>query len=107
MMDGFLDPHFINMIEPKLEKSRFTRVDADVIDKLIEKEDSFPSKLSENEQKDLKEIFTDNIDKDKFTVQLENMSETDLPILITQNEFMRRFQDMGKNCRSEKHVRTI
>jgi molecular chaperone HtpG len=96
MMDGFLDPHFINMIEPKLEKSRFTRVDADVIDKLIEKEDSFPSKLSENEQKDLKEIFTDNIDKENFTVQLENMSETDLPILITQNEFMRRFQDMEK-----------
>lgn len=96
IMDSFLDPHFINLIEPKLEKSRFTRVDADVIDKLIEKEDSFPSKLSEDEQKNVKEIFTDNIDKDKFTVQLENMSETDLPILITQNEFMRRFQDMEK-----------
>jgi molecular chaperone HtpG len=55
MMDGFLDPHFINMIEPKLEKSSFSRVDADVIEKLIEKEDFFPSKLSENEQKNLKE----------------------------------------------------
>jgi len=96
MMDGFLDPHFINMIEPKLEKSSFSRVDADVIEKLIEKEDFFPSKLSENEQKNLKEIFTDNIDKEKFTVKLENMSETDLPILITQDEFMRRFQDMEK-----------
>jgi len=96
MMDGFLDPHFINMIEPKLEKSSFSRVDADVIEKLIEKEDFFPSKLSENEQKNLKDIFTDNIDKDKFTVKLENMSETDLPILITQDEFMRRFQDMEK-----------
>ncbi len=96
MMDGFLDPHFINMIEPKLEKSSFSRVDADVIEKLIEKEDFFPSKLSDNEQKNLKEIFTDNIDKEKFTVKLENMSETDLPILITQDEFMRRFQDMEK-----------
>ncbi len=96
MMDGFLDPHFINMIEPKLEKSSFSRVDADVIEKLIEKEDFFPSKLSENEQKNLKDIFTDNIDKEKFTVKLENMSETDLPILITQDEFMRRFQDMEK-----------
>ena len=96
MMDGFLDTHFINMLETKFEKSRFTRVDADIIDKLIEKDEIQPSKLSEDEQKKLKEVFEENIDKGRFSVQIENLSESDLPIMITQNEFMRRFQDMEK-----------
>ena len=97
LMDGFLDIHFVNMLESKLENSRFARVDADVIDKLIQKEEgSGISKLSEKEQEMLKEIFESNINKDKFMVQLENMSENDLPIIITQNEFTRRFQDLEK-----------
>ncbi len=96
LMDGFLDIHFINLLESKFEQSRFTRVDADVTDKLIEKEESSVSKLSEKEQEALKEIFETNINKEKFVVQLENLSETDLPIIITQNEFTRRFQDMEK-----------
>jgi len=96
LMNGFLDIHFINMLESKLENSRFTRVDADVIDKLIEKEESSLSKLSEKEQESLKEVFEANINKDKFMVQLENLNETDLPMIITQNEFTRRFQDMEK-----------
>ncbi|MBQ7489303.1 MAG: molecular chaperone HtpG [Bacteroidales bacterium] len=96
LLDGFLDTHFINMLEPKLEKSRFTRVDADVIDKLIEKDEIQPSKLSESDSAKVKEIFENNVEKEKYTVQLENLSETDIPVMITQNEFMRRFQDMQK-----------
>jgi len=96
LMDGPLDTHFINMLEPKLEKSKFVRVDADIIDKLIEKDEIQPAKLSEKEQEKLKNLFSEIIDKEKFSIQLENLSETDLPIMITQNEFMRRFQDMEK-----------
>lgn len=97
LLDSFLDAHTINMLEAKNEKIRFTRVDADVIDKLIEKKDDVhPSKLSDDEQKNLKEFFTKNIDEQKFSVLVENLSESDLPILITQNEFMRRYKDMEK-----------
>ena len=96
LMDGFLDTHFINLLEQKLEKCRFARVDADTIDRLIEKDEPTPSKLSDEEQKTLKEVFEGIVDKDKFMVQIANLSETDLPIMITQNEFMRRFQDMEK-----------
>ncbi len=96
LMDGFLDTHFINLLEQKLEKCRFARVDADTIDRLIEKDEPTPAKLSDEEQKTLKEVFEGIVDKDKFMVQIANLSETDLPIMITQNEFMRRFQDMEK-----------
>ena len=96
LMDGFLDTHFINLLEQKLEKSRFARVDADTIDRLIEKDEPTPAKLSDKEQETLKGVFEGIVDKDKFMVQIANLSETDLPIMITQNEFMRRFQDMEK-----------
>lgn len=96
LMDGFLDTHFINLMEQKLEKSRFARVDADIIDRLIEKDEAMPAKLSDKEQESLKGVFEGIVDKDKFMVQIANLSESDLPILITQNEFMRRFQDMEK-----------
>jgi molecular chaperone HtpG len=96
LFDGFLDTHFINMLEQKLEKSRFTRVDADIIDKLIEKDEVHVSKLSEEETKKLKEIFDNSVEKEKFTVAVESLSETDLPIMLTRNEFMRRYQDMEK-----------
>lgn len=95
-MDGFLDTHFINMLEQKVEKVRFNRVDADVIDKLIEKDDVTVSKLSETETTQLKEIFDNNIEKGKFSVIIESLSETDLPVMITRSEFMRRYQDMEK-----------
>lgn len=96
LMDSILDAHFINMLEQKLEKSKFARVDADVIDKLIEKEDSLISKLSEEERKKLSEIFENSVEKEKFTVVVESLSDTDLPVMIMQNEFMRRFQDMER-----------
>jgi molecular chaperone HtpG len=71
-------------------------VDADIIDKLIEKDDAQVSKLSEEENKQLKELFDNSVDKEKFTVKIEPLSETDLPIMLTKNEFMRRYQDMEK-----------
>jgi len=96
LFDGFLDTHFVNMLEQKFEKTRFTRVDADVIDKLIQKDEVQVSKLSEEETKKLKELFDNSIEKEKFTVTVESLSETDLPVMLTRNEFMRRYQDMEK-----------
>ena len=97
LMTGFLDTHFINMLEQKLEKVRFTRVDANVVDKLIEKEeDAHVSKLSEDQQKQLKEYFEKQVDAKLFTPEVDSLSETDLPVMVTQNEFMRRFKDMEK-----------
>ena len=97
LMSGFLDAHFINMLEQKLEKVRFTRVDANVVDKLIEKEDNAPvSKLSDDQQKQLKELFEKQVDATLFTPEVDSLSETDLPVMVTQNEFMRRFKDMEK-----------
>ncbi len=96
LMDGFLDTHFINLLEQKLEKSRFTRVDADVVDKLIQKEETMVSKLSETETTKLKEVYDQMVEKEKFSVVIENLSDTDLPVLITRNEFMRRYMDMER-----------
>lgn len=97
LMDGFFDAHVINMLEQKNEKLRFTRVDADIVEKLIEKEnEACPAKLSDEQQNSLKELFAKDVDSQKFTVMVDNLSETDMPVLITQNEFMRRFKDMEK-----------
>lgn len=95
LLDGILDAHFINALEQKLDKTRFTRVDADTIEKLIKKEDALPSKLSDDQQKTVKELFEKQIDTKKFTIMFESLSEGDSPLLITQNEFMRRFRDMS------------
>ncbi len=94
-MDGHLDNHFINHLEQKLENCSFVRVDADTIDKLIKKEEPIPSKLSETETDELRVVFQGQVDNN-FTVVFESLSETDLPIIITQPEFMRRMKDMSK-----------
>ena len=96
LMDGALDIHFINLLEQTLEKIKFIRVDADVADKLIEKGETLVAKLSEDQQKELKSIFEESVDKEKFTVLLENLSETDSPVGITHPEFLRRWADMQK-----------
>ena len=96
LLDGILDVHFINFLEQKKEKISFARIDADVMDKLIQKEEALPSKFSEEEQKKIKELFEKQVPADKFTVILENMQENDLPIYITKQEFMRRWNDMQK-----------
>ena len=94
VMDGVLDNHFINSLEQKLTDTSFKRVDSDSIDKLIQKEEALPSKLDETQKETLKKVIEKNIDTKTFTLSFENMSESDMPFLITQNEFMRRMKDM-------------
>lgn len=96
LMDGILDNHFVNLMEQKLSDSRFVRIDSDVIDKLIPKDEVIPSKLNEEETKTLKEMVEGQIDKQKFNVVMESLNETDSPLTITQNEFMRRMKEMSE-----------
>lgn len=97
VMDGQLDAHFINSIETKLDGKKFTRIDADVIDKLIAKEDGFESKLSSEEEANLRPVFESQLPKETtILVSFEALAETTNPTLITQNEFMRRMKDMSK-----------
>lgn len=95
VMDGPIDNHFVNTLEQKFENSAFVRVDSDVVDKLIKKEDALPSKLTEEEQNKIKPVFDEVVGKDNFTIVFESLSETDLPLQITRPEFMRRMKDMS------------
>jgi molecular chaperone HtpG len=95
LMDTPLDSHLVSRLEQSNEKLKFTRVDADTIDKLINKEEAQPSKLSEEEQTSLKPIFEGQVETGKFTVTFESLSETDQPVIITRPEFMRRMKDMS------------
>lgn len=96
LMDGVLDNHFINAIEQKFENTTFVRVDADTIDNLIKKSDEkIPSKLDDKQKDALKPVFEKAVDKTKFTVTFDNLSENDMPVMITQPEFMRRMKDMS------------
>ncbi len=92
VMDSPLDSHLITKLEQKLEVS-FARLDADTLDKLIAKEEEMPSKLSDEEKEKVKPVFEASIDKNKFTVQFENLSETDKPVSVTQSEFVRRMKE--------------
>ncbi|MDD3737981.1 MAG: molecular chaperone HtpG [Lentimicrobiaceae bacterium] len=96
IMDGLLDSHFINTLEQKLEKVNFVRVDSEITDKLIDKDEKAPSKLSDDEKKKLSELFEKHVNKEQYNVQVEDMSETDFPVTITQSEFMRRMKDMAE-----------
>ena len=95
LMDSVLTPHFVNLLEQKFEKSRFVRVDSDVVEKLIPHEDNIPEKLSKEEQEKLKPIIENEIDKQKYTVQMESLESDDQPMIITQSEFMRRYKEMS------------
>ncbi len=95
LLDGPIDNHYVNMLEQKFENSSFARIDSNTIDKLIDKEDSITSKLTEEEQKKVQEIIEANIDKERFTVVFESLSETELPMMIIQPEVMRRMKDMS------------
>ena len=96
-MSGQLDTHFINFLEQKLENSHFSRVDADVIDKLIQKEDQQETQLSEEEQEQLSTILKSQLpDIGNFTVTFEPLGEEEDPLTITQSEFMRRMKDMAE-----------
>ena len=95
VMDSILDSHFVNLLERKFEQTRFVRVDSDVVEKLIPKEDSIPEKLSAEEKDKLKPIIEKEVDTKKITVLLESLEESDQPMVITQNEFMRRYKEMS------------
>ncbi len=95
VFDSPIDSHYINQLESKLKDTSFVRVDADTIDKLIKKEEAQPSKLSDEEQKQLQPIVEGVVPKEKFIVMFESLSEKDAPMLITKPEFMRRMKDMS------------
>ena len=94
-MDGVIDSHFVNFLEYKLENTSFVRVDADTADNLIKKEDKRPILISEEEQNAIKELTEKAVEKEKYFVQLEGLSELDAPALITRPEFMRRMKEMA------------
>ncbi len=94
-MDGQLDNHFINHMEMKMEKVNWKRVDADVLDKLIDKDEKKESVLSETEQTNVKELFDKAINNKAFSVNVEAMATDDMPVVITLPEFMRRMKDMS------------
>ncbi len=96
LMDGQLDVHYINMLEQKLEKSRFVRVDSDIIDNLIQKEDAKEVTLTDKQKEGLNEAFTSQLpklDKVNFSVDYKALGQSAQPIQITQNEVMRRMKD--------------
>ncbi|MBI2280807.1 MAG: molecular chaperone HtpG [Bacteroidetes bacterium] len=96
ILNSPLSSHLVGKLEQQVEKSTFTRVDADTIDKLINKNEEIPSKLSDAEKETLKPVIEEVISKEKFTVQFESMNETDQPMTIVQPEFMRRMKEMSK-----------
>jgi molecular chaperone HtpG len=97
LLDGQLDVHLINHLESKFKESRFVRVDADVVDKLIEKEETRHSKLAEEQKEDLKSVFNVKVkSKELYNVVFESLDENDAPVIITQSEFMRRMKEMAQ-----------
>ena len=96
LMDCQLDSHFVNLLEAKIENTRFARVDSDSIDNLIPKEDKIKPELSEKEQEELSTIFTSVLPKgNEYLVHADNLGAAAAPILITQSEFMRRYREMS------------
>ena len=99
LLDGQLDVPTIQTLEQKFEKSRFTRVDSDIIDRLIVKSDAPKSNLSEEQSDNLSAVFRTQlpkIDKTEFMVQVDALGAEARPVVITQNEYMRRMKDMSK-----------
>ena len=96
LMDCQLDSHFVNLLEMKLENTRFARVDSDSIDNLIPLEEKIRPELAEEEKSDLNVIFQSVLPKEnQYYVQADNLGENAAPILITQSEFMRRYREMS------------
>jgi molecular chaperone HtpG len=97
LMNSPIDTHFIHQLEMKLEKTSLKRVDADVIDKLIVKEDAAKHELTEDETKKLKSIFEKAIGKpDSYKVEVESQQADAMPVTITMEEWMRRMKDMSR-----------
>ena len=99
LLDGQLDVPAIQMLEQKFEKSRFTRVDSDIIDRLIVKDDAPKSNLTEDESANLSQVFRSQMpkmEKTEFMVEVQSLGEQQRPVVITQNEWMRRMKEMSR-----------
>lgn len=97
MMDGHLDTHFLNHLETKFKDSRFARVDSDIVDKLILKEDLAATDLSAQEEQELTTVFQSQLPGGtNFMVSFENLGENEQPVLITQSEWTRRMKEMSE-----------
>lgn len=96
LLDSPIVAHLIQKLEGENEKIRFSRVDADSMDKLIQKDENQISKLSEEDQTKLKSIIEEFVPKEKYSVQLEALDSNSNPFIITQPEFLRRMKDMQK-----------
>lgn len=96
LMDCELDSHFVNMLESKIEHTRFARVDSDSVDNLIKKGDSVEPQLSEDDKKALDELFKSALPEgNEYMVEARNLGEDGAPVLITQSEFLRRYREMS------------
>lgn len=95
-IDGPLAPHWIANAEQTVENVMFARVDSDSLDKLIQKDEEIPSKLSKEDEEVLKPIFESVVDGEKYKIQFESMSAEEAPIIITQPEFIRRMMEQQK-----------
>ncbi len=95
LMDGVLDSHFINHLEQKLEHVQFVRVDAETADKLIAREETLGSALTEEQKNMLQPIIESAVQKEQFKVVFENMRPGDMPVVVTRPEFIRRMKDMA------------
>ena len=96
LMDCHLDSHFVQLLESKIENSRFARVDSDTIDNLIAKEDKSKPDLSDEQKEEISTLFKSALPTDaEFSIQPENLGEHAAPIIITQSEFMRRYREMS------------
>ncbi|HRO76498.1 MAG TPA: molecular chaperone HtpG, partial [Crocinitomicaceae bacterium] len=96
VIDGPLAPHWISKFEQDNQNVTLTRVDADSIDNLIKKDEEIPSKLTKEDEENVKVVFEEVVDKEKFNIELKSMSPTDAPIIITQPEFIRRMMEQQK-----------
>lgn len=99
LLDGQLDTPMVSMLEQKLEKTRFSRVDADIVDRLIVKEDKKESELAKADQDNLSQAFRSQlpkVEKTEFYVDVQALGEQALPVLITQSEYMRRMKEASK-----------
>ena len=96
LMNSVIDTHFISFLEQHLEKTHLKRVDANVVDKLIDKDESYAVVLSEEQSAKVKTIFEQAINKATMDVSVESLSPDEMPVTVTMDEFMRRMKDMAK-----------
>ena len=96
VLDSPIDSHFIQHMESKLEKTQLKRVDADVVEKLIQKDAAYANLLTEDQSKSVKEIFDKAIQNKTYTVEIEGLSPEEFPVTITMEEWMRRMKEMAQ-----------